>query len=157
MRVNRRFGRGDYKPVIVQLESFSPEEVRLYYAMANSAVVTPLHDGMNLVAKEYVASCADGDGALVLSRFAGAAKELEGAIIVNPYDPGEVADAIHRAIIMAPEERRARMEMMRQQIATHSIYDWSGKLLRDMAEVRRRRDRIWPAAERATMEAGVVR
>jgi trehalose 6-phosphate synthase len=146
LRVNRRFGRGSYKPVVLRLESFSPEEVRVYYSMANTAVVTPLHDGMNLVAKEYVASCADGDGALVLSAFAGAAKELEGALIVNPYDPGQVAGAIYRAMMMSEGERRERMEMMRSQIASNSIYDWSAKLLRDMADVRKRRDRTWPGS-----------
>jgi trehalose-6-phosphate synthase len=157
LRVNRRFGGPGYKPVVLQLRSFSPDEVRAYYAMADSAIVTPLHDGMNLVAKEYVASCSDGDGALVLSTFAGAAKELEGALIVNPYDPDSMARAIYSAMEMPRTERRERMEMMRSQIAKNSIYDWSRKLLHDMAEVSKRRDRLWTEhvdeAEKIRLEA----
>jgi trehalose 6-phosphate synthase len=112
--------------------------------MADSALVTPLHDGMNLVAKEYVAACDDGDGALVLSVFAGAAKELEGALLVNPYDTRQVAQNILRAVRMPAAERRARMQAMREQIAASSIYDWSGKLLTDMREVRREGTRFFP-------------
>lgn len=112
--------------------------------MADSAVVTPLHDGMNLVAKEYVAACTDGDGVLVLSTFAGAAKELEGALMVNPYDAQQVAQAISRAVHMPAAERRARMQAMRDQIASNSIFDWSAKLLTDMNEVRRQGTRFWP-------------
>jgi trehalose 6-phosphate synthase/phosphatase len=143
-RVNARFTTGTWQPIVLQMRTFSPEEVRQYYAMADSVLVTPLHDGMNLVAKEYVAACEDGDGALVLSVFAGAAKELEGALLVNPYDTQQVADAILRAIRMPLAERRARMEAMREQIASHSIYDWSEKLLADMREVRQQGGRFWP-------------
>ena len=143
-RVNERFGTEEWKPIVLQMRTFSPEEVRQYYAMANSAVVTPLHDGMNLVAKEYVAACDDGDGALVLSEFAGAAKELDGALLVNPYDIQQVAQMILRAIRMPLAERRARMQKMREQIATHSIYDWSEKLITDMRDIRQRGSRYWP-------------
>lgn len=142
--INRRFATATWKPVHLEIRGFSPQEVRLHYAMADSALVTPLHDGMNLVAKEYVASCADDDGVLVLSTFAGAAQELEGALIVNPYDADAVAAALMRAIDMPPSERRARMKAMREQIAKNSIYDWSAKLLRDLIEVRTRRGRVWP-------------
>lgn len=134
-RVNARFGTDDWKPIVLQMRTFSPDEVRQYYAMADSAIVTPLHDGMNLVAKEYVAACEDGDGALVLSMFAGAAKELDGALVVNPYHTQQVAQMILRAIRMPRAERRARMQKMREQIATHSIHDWSEKLLNDMRAV----------------------
>ena len=143
-RVNDRFGTDTWKPIVLQMRTFSPEEVRQYYAMADSALVTPLHDGMNLVAKEYVAACEDGDGALVLSIFAGAAKELDGALLVNPYDTQQVAQMILRAIRMPLAERRARMEGMREQIASHSIYDWSEKLLADMREIRQHGTRYWP-------------
>jgi len=156
-RVNARFGTADWKPIVLQMRTFSPREVRVYYAMADSALVTPLHDGMNLVAKEYAAACQDGDGALVLSVFAGAAKELEGALLVNPYDTGQVAEAILRAVRMPAAERRARMQAMREQIASSSIYDWSGKLLTDMREVRREGagffPRRHPVAARRTREA----
>ena len=143
-RVNERFGTETWQPIVLQMRTFAPEEVRQYYAMADSALVTPLHDGMNLVAKEYAAACDDGNGALVLSVFAGAAKELDGALLVNPYDTQQVARAILRAIAMPLAERRARMQAMREQIASHSIYDWSEKLLADMREIRQQRARFWP-------------
>jgi trehalose 6-phosphate synthase/phosphatase len=149
-RVNERFGTEGWQPVLLQMRPFSPGEVRQYYAMADSALVTPLHDGMNLVAKEYVASCSDGDGVLVLSMFAGAAKELDGALIVNPYDTQGVADAIVRATRMPLAERRSRMYAMRDHIAGASIYDWSRKLISDMCDVRRQAARFWPAAVIAT-------
>jgi trehalose 6-phosphate synthase len=153
-QVNERFGTASWKPVLLQMRTFSNDEVRQYYAMADSAVVTPLHDGMNLVAKEYVAACQDGDGALVLSLFAGAAKELEGALLVNPYDTQQVAHAILRAIGMPLAERRARMHAMRGQIAASSIYDWCEKLLTDMCDVRQHRARFWPLRSPASEARG---
>jgi len=156
-RLNDRFGTPSWQPVLLKMRTFSPEEVRAYYAMADSALVTPLHDGMNLVAKEYVAACADEDGALVLSTFAGAARELEGALVVNPYDTHEVAQAILRAVRMPLAERRARMQAMRERIAASSIYDWSEKLLTDMRDVRQQGTRFWPlraaSAPKGTREA----
>jgi trehalose 6-phosphate synthase len=143
-RVNARFGTGSWQPIHLQMKTFSAEEVRQYYAMADSALVTPLHDGMNLVAKEYAASCEDGDGALVLSEFAGAARELDGALVVNPYDTQQVAQTILRVVHMPLAERRARMQTMRERIATSSIYDWSERLLADMNAVRQQRARFWP-------------
>ena len=143
-RVNRRFGTERWQPVRLQLRTFSPEEVREHYRLADSVLVTPLHDGMNLVAKEYAAACDDGDGVLVLSTFAGAAKELDGALLVNPYDTQQTADAILRAIHMPLAERRARMQVMREQIASHSIYDWSEAMLTDLCDLRRQRSRFWP-------------
>lgn len=152
-RVNRRFGTSSWSPVLLQMRTFSPIEVREYYAMANSALVTPLHDGMNLVAKEYVAACEDGDGALVLSVFAGAAKELDGALLVNPYDTEQFSEAILRAIRMLLAERRSRMQTMRDQIASSSIYDWSRKLLMDMCDVRQHAARFWPSRTAADVPA----
>jgi len=154
-RINARFGNESWKPILLQMRTFSPDEVRQYYAMADSALVTPLHDGMNLVAKEYAAACEDGDGALVLSVFAGAAKELDGALLVNPYDTQQVAQTILRAIRMPLAERRARMQAMRAQIASHSIYDWSASLLTDMREMRQQGTRFWP--QRAPLRVAAVR
>lgn len=149
-RVNTRFGTPSWKPIVLQMRTFTPEEVRAYYAMADSAVVTPLHDGMNLVAKEYVAGCEDGNGALVLSTFAGAARELEGALLVNPYDTEQMAGAILRAVRMPLAERKARMQTMREQIAGSSIYDWSRSLLSDMQQVRQQSSRYWPRRSSGT-------
>ena len=155
-RLNERFGDGEWQPVVLQMRTFAPEDVRRFYAMADSALVTPLHDGMNLVAKEYAAACEDGDGALVLSMFAGAAKELDGALVVNPYDTQQVAESVLRAIRMPLAERKARMHSMRAQIASSSIYDWSEKLLTDMREVRQQSARFWPVTRELPGVPGTV-
>jgi trehalose 6-phosphate synthase len=99
-------------------------------------LVTSLHDGMNLVAKEYVAARSDEGGVLILSRFAGASHELADALLVNPYDTEGLADAIHRALAMAPEERRARMARMRLYVREHNIYRWAGTLIAELAAIR---------------------
>ncbi len=112
-RINRRFRAGAWRPIVLLARHHSHEQIQPYYRCADVCLVTSLHDGMNLVAKEYVASRADEQGALILSRFAGASHELTDALIVNPYDTEALADAIHRALSMAPEERRSRMVRMR--------------------------------------------
>ncbi|HUP46025.1 MAG TPA: trehalose-6-phosphate synthase [Thermoanaerobaculia bacterium] len=146
-RINARFGTRGWKPIVLNIESIAPDEVRRYYAMADSAVVTPLHDGMNLVAKEYVASCEDLRGALVLSRFAGAAAELTDALLVNPYDAVEVADAIQRAIDMPDAERASRMRALRGAVAGNTIYDWSANVLTDLTAIRNERATEWRRGE----------
>jgi trehalose 6-phosphate synthase len=99
-------------------------------------MVTSLHDGMNLVAKEFVATRSDEQGVLILSRFAGASHELMDSLQVNPYDTGELADAIHRALEMSPEEKRARMARMRSYVREHNVYRWAGNLIAELAAVR---------------------
>jgi trehalose 6-phosphate synthase len=99
-------------------------------------MVTSLHDGMNLVAKEYVASRSDDQGVLILSRFTGACHELVDALVVNPYDTEEMAAAIHRSLEMAPEERRLRMHRMRAVVREHNIYRWAGNLIAELCEIR---------------------
>jgi trehalose-6-phosphate synthase len=143
LRVNRRFGGDGYQPIHLSIHGYSPREVRCHYAMADSALITPLHDGMNLVAKEYVGSCYDNRGVLILSIFAGAAKELDGALLVNPYDAVDVSSAIVRAIEMPEEEKMARMEANRAAIERNSIYDWSASLLTDMADIWEKRNASW--------------
>ena len=103
-----------------------------YYRSAELALVTPLRDGMNLVAKEYVASQVDDGGVLVMSRFAGAYQELEQAVIVNPYDPEVMADKIHEAIVMPVEERTRRMHRMREIVRRNDIYWWLERFLREL-------------------------
>lgn len=135
-RLNARFATGSWRPVVLRLESVAPEDVRRHYAMADSALVTPLHDGMNLVAKEYAASCRGDRGVLVLSRFAGAADEMEGALLVNPHHPSDVAAAIVRAIEMPAMERAARIRTLRAAVERNTIYDWAANLLGDLAALR---------------------
>ncbi|MGB6192174.1 MAG: trehalose-6-phosphate synthase, partial [Terracidiphilus sp.] len=99
-------------------------------------LVTSLHDGMNLVAKEYVAARDDEDGVLVLSRFTGAAVELGDALLVNPYDIGGVSEAMNRGLNMDREERRLRMQHMRRQVMEHNIYRWAASVLGALREIR---------------------
>jgi trehalose 6-phosphate synthase len=105
------------------------DEMVALYRVSDVMMVTPLRDGMNLVAKEYVACHADGNGVLVLSEFAGAAAELKNAIHVNPHDTQGVMEAIQTALTMAPAERRRRMRRMHQTVAKHSVFDWASEFL----------------------------
>src|SRR5947207_9144710 len=113
-------------------------------------MVTSLHDGMNLVAKEFVASRDDEQGVLILSRFTGASHELTDALVVNPYDTEELAESIHRAMEMSPEERRMRMQRMRATVRERNIYRWAGSLISELCEIRTpvvaRPRLIWTAA-----------
>ena len=135
-RINRRFQTSEWKPIVLLTRHHTREEILPYYRTADVCMVTSLHDGMNLVAKEYVAARTDGHGVLILSRFAGASHELVDALIVNPYDTEEVATAIHRALEMPPEECLLRMGRMRSVIKEHNIYRWAGNLIAELCEIR---------------------
>jgi len=135
-RINRRFREGSWKPLVFLPKHHSHSEILPYYRCADLCMVTSLHDGMNLVAKEYIASRADGQGMLILSRFTGASHELTDALQVNPYDIEGMADAIHRALEMSPEERAARMARMRTYVREHNIYRWAATLIAELAAIR---------------------
>jgi trehalose 6-phosphate synthase len=135
-RIDRRFRSNGWKPIVFLPRHHSHEQILRYYRAADLCLVTSLHDGMNLVAKEYVAARSDGGGVLILSRFAGASHELADALLVNPYDTEGLADAIHRALAMAPEDRRARMARMRIYVREHNIYRWAGTLISELAAIR---------------------
>ena len=135
-RINHRFQTSRWKPIVLIERQCNHEEVNRWYRIADVCLVTSLHDGMNLVAKEFAAARDDEDGALVLSKFTGAAVELRDALIVNPYDTAEVAEAIHRALDMPREERRVRMQQMRKQVMEHNIYRWAAMVLGDLRDVR---------------------
>ena len=135
-RITGRFGGKGGAPVDYRYQGYPQEDLVAFYRAADLALVTPLRDGMNLVAKEYAASRVDGDGALVLSRFAGAYGELRGAIAVNPYDIESMADSIYQAITLDPEERRERMQRMRRTVSRNDIYWWLERFLREVAAVR---------------------
>jgi trehalose-6-phosphate synthase len=135
-RINRRFQTGDWRPILLLLRQHSHEEILPYYRLADLCMVTSLHDGMNLVAKEFVASRHDDQGVLILSRFTGAHYELADALAVNPYDTEEMADAIRRALDMSPEERRVRMRRMRAVVSESNVYRWAGSLIGDLCELR---------------------
>jgi trehalose 6-phosphate synthase len=114
----------------------SHKEIEAYCREADVCLVTALHDGMNLVAKEYVASRCDEQGALILSRFTGASHELSDALIVNPYDTDELAQAIHTALTMPAEEKRRRMQRMRAVVKENNVYRWAGSLIGELAGIR---------------------
>jgi trehalose-6-phosphate synthase len=135
-RINRRFQSANWRPIVLLNQRHSHEEILPYYRAADLCLVTSLHDGMNLVSKEFVASRSDNQGNLILSRFAGASHELADALIVNPYDIDEIADAIHRALEMSPEERRIRMQRMRTTVRERNIYRWAGDLIGELCEIR---------------------
>jgi trehalose 6-phosphate synthase len=135
-RINRRFRSNGWRPIVFLPRHHSHSQILPYYRAADLCLVTSLHDGMNLVAKEYVAANSDEQGVLILSRFAGASHELADALLVNPYDTEGLADAIHQALAMAPEERRARMARMRAYVREHNIYRWAGTLIAELAAIR---------------------
>jgi trehalose 6-phosphate synthase len=138
-RINSRFKQEKGVPPIILLKSHhSPESVFEYFRAADICLVTSLHDGMNLVAKEFVASRSDERGVLVLSMFTGASQELPEAIIVNPYDSDQCAEAMHLGLLMDEDEQRSRMRSMRMQIKEFNVYRWAGRMLVDAAETRER-------------------
>jgi alpha,alpha-trehalose-phosphate synthase [UDP-forming] len=135
-RINHRFQTARWRPIVLIERQCNHEEVNRWYRIAEVCLVTSLHDGMNLVAKEFVAARDDEDGVLVLSKFTGAAVELRDALVVNPYDIAEVAESIHRGLDMPREERRSRMQQMRKQVMEHNIYRWAAMVLGDLRDVR---------------------
>jgi trehalose 6-phosphate synthase len=140
-RINERFGCEGYRPVILRRTHHEPPTVFRYYRAADVCYVSSLHDGMNLVSKEFVAARDDERGVLVLSQFTGAARELTEALIVNPYDLDEASSALAAALGMSPEEQGDRMRSMRTFLAEFNVYRWAGRMLVDAARLRSR-DRL---------------
>lgn len=135
-RINTRFQTAHWKPIVFLKKHHSHQEIARYYKAASLCLVTSLHDGMNLVAKEFIASRNDERGVLILSTFAGAALELTDALLVNPYDVQQLAGAIHQALEMPEEEQIARMHRMRVSVREHNIFRWAANLLSDLTEIR---------------------
>ncbi|QHN05120.1 trehalose-6-phosphate synthase [Granulicella sp. WH15] len=135
-RINFRFKRGKWKPIILQSRQHSHKEVTRYYRVAHLCMVTSLHDGMNLVAKEYIASRYDDRGVLILSQFTGAARELRDAILVNPYDIQATAEALAQALDMNIKEVVDRMKRMRRWVKEHNIYWWAANLIGELCDIR---------------------
>ncbi len=128
----------EHPPIILLAEHHEAESVYEHFRAADLCFVSSLHDGMNLVAKEFVAARDDERGVLVLSQFAGASRELPEALIVNPYDADECAAALHLALTMPADEQRARMRLMRGLVAEFNVYRWAGRMLIDAAAMRQR-------------------
>ncbi len=136
--INRKWGHEGYQPIVLLRSHHEPSSVFRYYRAADVCYVSSLHDGMNLVAKEFVAARDDEQGVLVLSQFTGAARELTEALIVNPYDLQQASEALAVALNMPAAEQRERMRSMRRLLAEFNVYRWAGRMLVDAAELRRR-------------------
>ncbi len=135
-RINRRFQTDKWKPIVFLNRQHNHEEIQRYYRAAHLCLVTSLHDGMNLVAKEFVAARHDERGVLILSCFTGAARELRDALQINPYDVDQTAEAIRSALDMEPEEKELRMRHMRKTVREHNVYRWAGSLIAELCELR---------------------
>jgi trehalose 6-phosphate synthase len=135
-RINWRFQTARWRPIVYLNRHHNHQEIQRYYRAADLCLVTSLHDGMNLVAKEYVAARNDNQGVLVLSRFAGASGELRDAVLVNPYDIEQLAEALFFSLQMDPEERSARMHRMRKVVKEFNIYRWAAELIAELCEIR---------------------
>jgi len=136
--VNARHGATGWTPIVLSIRHHEPDEVFELYRAADFCIVSSLHDGMNLVAKEFVAARDDERGVLILSTFAGASRELNEALIVNPYHTHEMAEAVHHALAMPASEQQARMRQMRASVRSRNVYRWAGQMLLDAASLRRR-------------------
>ncbi|MET0394004.1 MAG: trehalose-6-phosphate synthase [Chitinophagaceae bacterium] len=134
-RINWKFRTKNWQPILFLKKHHSHEEIMPFYRAADFCMVTSLHDGMNLVAKEYIASRDHNDGMLILSQFAGASQELFGAIIINPYDIEQSADAIKAALEMPEEQQQLKMKQMRRMVMSHNVYSWAAGILRTMASI----------------------
>ncbi|MFY9402833.1 MAG: trehalose-6-phosphate synthase, partial [Candidatus Omnitrophota bacterium] len=134
---NWKHSEGNWKPIVYLKRHFSPEEIYPYFKLADLCIVSSLHDGMNLVAKEYIASKSSLSGALILSRFTGASRELTDAILINPYSIEDFADAIKDALELSEEEKAKRMENMRKIISENNIYRWAGGIVTELTGLKK--------------------
>ena len=134
-KINERHARVGWTPVVYRREYHTPKDVAALYRASDVCVVSSLHDGMNLVAKEFVASRTDNRGVLLLSKFAGAARELCEAVLVNPFAPDEFAESLHTALSMGPSEAERRMRALRAHVCGHTVFDWAARVLCDACDV----------------------
>ncbi|MBI4695662.1 MAG: trehalose-6-phosphate synthase [Gammaproteobacteria bacterium] len=147
VRINERFQSPGYRPIVLIAQHHEHAALTELYRAADVCLVTSLHDGMNLVCKEFVAARDDERGVLILSRFAGAAREMTEALIVNPYHVEESADALHQALVMPEAEQRERMASLRMTVREYNVYRWAGRMLADASRTRLRQ-RIEARVER---------
>ncbi len=141
-RINGRFGTIGWRPIIYSYSSLSFTELLALYTACDVALITPIRDGMNLVCKEFVASRYDHKGVLILSEFAGAAQELTDALIINPTDTQEVADAIQRGLEMPESEQEQRMIAMREHLQNHTVFRWSHDFLTAFTDIARHKPEL---------------
>ena len=137
-RINLKYSSGNYVPIILKAEHHGQAQIAAYFRASEVCMVTSLHDGMNLVAKEFVAARDDEQGVLILSQFTGAARELHEALIINPYHIEQGAEALQNALAMPPGEQAERMRSMRRRVKDFNVYRWAGRMLQDAARLRQR-------------------
>jgi alpha,alpha-trehalose-phosphate synthase [UDP-forming] len=135
-RINWRFQTATWKPIVFVKRHLTHEEIHRYYGAADVCMVTSLHDGMNLVAKEFVAARSDEQGVLILSQFTGAARELLDAFVVNPYDIEGTANVLAHVLAMEPQERARRMRQLRKVVSDRNVFRWAGNLVATLCDVR---------------------
>lgn len=128
-KINARFQTGNYRPILFLKDHHSHEKIRKFYKMADFCLVSSLHDGMNLVAKEFVAARDDESGVLILSRFAGASHEFTSSLLINPYDIEGTSEAIHQALTMLPGEKQERMKKLRSIVQEYNVYRWAADMI----------------------------
>ncbi|MFA7255818.1 MAG: trehalose-6-phosphate synthase [Candidatus Omnitrophota bacterium] len=133
-KINLRFQKGSYKPILFLEDHHDQKKIFDYYRLADFCLVSSLHDGMNLVAKEFVSAREDEDGVLILSRFTGASHEFTSSLLINPYDIEGTAEAIHQALTMLPEEKKERMRKMRQIVREYNIYRWAADMITELVK-----------------------
>jgi trehalose 6-phosphate synthase len=127
--INWKWSEDSWRPIVYYKQHFNQPELAALHQLASFCIVSSLHDGLNLVAKEFVSSRIDGDGMLILSQFTGAARELSDAVLVNPFSIEEIADAIEKVLAMPEVERRKRMKRMREAVESNNVYRWAGKVI----------------------------
>ncbi len=135
VRINKKFETGDWQPIILEKNYHTHEELDVLYQLADFCLITSLHDGMNLVAKEFVAARNDEAGVVILSQFAGASKDLTGCLIINPYNADEIADNIYKALTMPSAEKQRRMKTMRNSVKNYNGYRWAAELIKALANL----------------------
>ena len=135
-KINARFKAKNWQAILFLLKHHSHAEILPFYRAADICLVTSLHDGMNLVAKEFVSARDDEKGVLILSQFTGASRELKDAFIINPYDIGQTAEAIKRGLEMPLSEQKDRMGRMRTALKDYNVFRWASEMIKELAQVR---------------------
>jgi trehalose 6-phosphate synthase len=134
-RINERFATSAWKPIVLERKSYDHKTLQQLYRLSQVCLITSLHDGMNLVAKEFAAARGDEEGVLILSQFTGAARDLKGALLINPYSAEETSAALRRALTMHPSEQHRRMVAMRASVRDYNIYRWSAELIKTLSQL----------------------
>jgi trehalose 6-phosphate synthase len=151
--INTKWRRGSWEPIHFLHQHVEMPSMMALHRLASCCVVTSLHDGMNLVAKEFVSSRFDEEGTLILSSFTGSARELTSALLINPYSPDEIASAIYTSLTMSSEERQERMRRLRSAVQNNNIYRWAGKILQELQRIESRMRQAAAAAFSAVIGA----